>query len=112
MADERPIEEVIGWWRCGVHWHDRGQPGDPVTDDGRTRAEERDLAAWLDVHTVEWVLTHEQADDDHPDEIWHGPSSTFGVDLLLNDLGKWITTDTYPTIRDALIAAVRKVAGE
>ena len=106
MSDERPIEEVIGW-----RLYDHGS--DPIPSlshrqwidrngDGRVRAEVDDLAAWLN-----WI-------DSWPDPsdpltvTWDEDDRTYTVSGYMIPDG--LVTEVGPTIRDALIAAVRKVA--
>lgn len=91
---EQPIEGVIGWtlsefdgcwWDGDTFWH--------------YRAEVDDLAAWLDsqFHWSGWDVLR---DGDN----WH-------VDFD-NEYAPVGHTASLPTIREALIAAVRKVAGD
>ena len=87
---ERPIEEVIGWTRE----HIRGDVGEVVWDAGEQivcQAEVDDLAAWLDGR-VTWIIEHEDSRT-----IVH----------VAHELAPPVWHDT---IREALVAAVRKVA--
>lgn len=97
MSDERPVEELIGWERPIANnplqlWAtERG--GEPSKD----RAEVDDLAAWI-------------------------VAQGFGVSMFDRDDGGYEAlvvrprsvhvSERGPTIRDALIAAVRKVAAK
>lgn len=95
MSDERPIEEIIGWYKGVARWA-------PLDGTWRVRADVDDLADWLEAqHRVvtirpasrpegHWIvamrLRHEE---------WESASSS---------------THTAPKILLALEAAVRKVA--
>lgn len=104
MTTERPIEELIGWRKSGEYdgWLPYGD------DEWRQRAEVDDLAAWLREHVglifiaddIEWLT-----DEDEPtcDVLVFEASNE-------SDPSRFI--ERGPTIREALIAAVRKVADQ
>ena len=101
MSDERPIEEIIGW-----RWDVIGLWWDPTTPRWRTRAEVDDLVAWLDDH----ALGRWRAPVRNGAGWWH--VHTWGQECCQGSSVStaWEEADWHPTIRDALIAAVRKVA--
>lgn len=108
MTNERPVEELIGWVRntCRCSGGCLGW----TTPDGteRDRAEVDDLAAWLNV-TLEydWDFGRDEDDDGYfVGAIW----STVNDGESPPDEGWSILIRHQPTIRDALVAAVRKVA--
>ena len=88
MSDDQPIEEIIGWTKAT---NDFGYDWKTSTGDECQRAEVDDLLAWMAARNA------------LPVAIW--PC-----------LGDWIVGwpgnrhATAPTLRDALIAAVREIA--
>lgn len=98
MDDERPVEELIGWtpWRenrpNGREWFDGANENEP-----RRRAEVDDLAAWLHAQGRSGLSIHRRLAPAMDGMNWH--ISGWGNDAPRGS-----------TIRDALIAAVRKVA--
>ena len=98
---ERPVEELIGWTRAEgwpnaewIEWHDPGRD----SGTGRSCAEEGDLAAWLAARGDQWEV-----------RVQSGGGQVIASMWLPNDTGTgW--HGPYSTIREALVAAVRKVA--
>jgi len=89
--EEVPVEQLIGWTCSGVGWDANGV--------NRAQAEVDDLAAWLNDH-VSWAGW----------QIYHDVER-YCVDVD-NFGGEAVQQFFAPTIRDALIAAVRKVADQ
>lgn len=103
MSDERPVEELIGWVRRPIGW---GIPPSYLLI--RRRAEVDDLAAWLDAH---WWDEHE--DDAEPAAIWrlvHDEADDGQMFWYVDPYDDDPDDDVHPTIRDALVAAVRRVS--
>lgn len=95
MSDERPVEELIGWERvdCDVSRHD----GRWMTHDGRIyadRAEVDDLIAWL---------------GDRLEMMSKVRGGKVAVDVMTSAGPRVVYAGS---ARDALVAAVRKVAGQ
>ena len=88
----RSVEELIGWTP-----DDEDAPAMYVTPAGyvRTRAHVDDLAGWLDGQGRRWGLHH-----DYDGRAWW-------VNPIHN-----LDVERFPTIREALVAAVRKVTGD
>lgn len=104
-GNERPVEELIGWKRVPIRGELRGFD-DPVWDPGSdgiatlvARAEVDDLAAWLGDRLIALVKIGSE-------RVVVEVKVTTGVKT-------WFHAHVYgDTIRDALIAAVRKVAAQ